>query len=144
MSSVQVLLFLEMLPVTTVPARQPQKRSGSIDVGFFSVGTVEDRQLIFYQRNIGLVSTFKVLESVLQKENSRSRFLPSTARRRHSPFFRECDEFYIQAESYRNNPLSIKYGGIDGQGYRSLDFEEKTVPRAYRICRVTSLTRKHY
>ena len=40
--------------------RAPQKLSGSREVGFFAVGRMKDRTLVFYKKRDGLSSTFKV------------------------------------------------------------------------------------
>jgi hypothetical protein len=40
--------------------RAPQKLSGSREVGFFSVGRMKDRILVFYKKRDGISSTFKV------------------------------------------------------------------------------------
>jgi hypothetical protein len=40
--------------------RAPQKLSGQRDVGFFSIGRMKDRSLVFYKKKEGISSIFKV------------------------------------------------------------------------------------
>jgi hypothetical protein len=40
--------------------RAAQKLSGSREVGFFAVGRMKDRTLVFYKKRDGISSTFKV------------------------------------------------------------------------------------
>lgn len=56
-------------PISGVPSqtsqhdsarRAPQKLSGSREVGFFAVGRMKDRTLVFYKKRDGISSTFKV------------------------------------------------------------------------------------
>ncbi|EON65706.1 hypothetical protein W97_04945 [Coniosporium apollinis CBS 100218] len=83
-------------PSSDSSRRAPQKLSGSRDVGFFAVGRMKDRTLVFYKKRESLSSTFKVLEPVYQKSTEkRGRLLP---KRGTTDFFREFDEFYIPTE----------------------------------------------
>lgn len=47
-------------PSSDSSRRAPQKLSGSRDVGFFAVGRMKDRTLVFYKKRESLSSTFKV------------------------------------------------------------------------------------
>lgn len=118
-----------VIPTATATAtepsrRAPQKVSGATDVGFFVVGRMKDRWLVFYNmRKSGLVSTasaFKachaskkswslhglifvlsqVLEITSQKASKKSRSLFSGSWKETLEYFREVDEFYIPKECY--------------------------------------------
>lgn len=112
--------------------RAPQKLSGAKDVGFFATGRMKDRALVFYKKREGLSSTFKVLEPVLQKSTTtRSRFLPSSARRGQTEFFRDYDEFYIPAECYTINLFHSSLAISTSRGVEVLTLDKKqpwTVP----------------
>ncbi|KAL6250081.1 Rho guanine nucleotide exchange factor [Rhinocladiella similis] len=110
----------------TSSRKAPQKLSGSKDVGFFVSGRMKERTLVFYKKRDGIVSTFKVLEPVLQKSTtSRSRFLPSTSRRGQTEFFREYDEFYIPAECYSLNLFQSSLAISTARGVEVLTLEKK-------------------
>jgi hypothetical protein len=110
----------------------PQKLSGSKDVGFFVVGRMKDRALVFYKKKDTTSSHFKVLEPVLQKSTtSRSRFLPSSSRRGQTEFFREYDEFYIPADCFGLNLFSSSLAVSTARGVEVLNLDKKqtwTVP----------------
>ncbi|KUL86365.1 hypothetical protein ZTR_08614 [Talaromyces verruculosus] len=104
--------------------RAPQKISGNREVGFFSVGRMKDRVLVFYKKRDGISSTFKVIEPVLHKSTTtRSRFLPS--RRGQTEFFREYDEFYIPAESYNINLFHSSLAISTQRGIEVLTLDKK-------------------
>lgn len=110
----------------------PQKLSGSKDVGFFVVGRMKERALVFYKKKDTTSSHFKVLEPVLQKSTtSRSRFLPSSSRRGQTEFFREYDEFYIPADCFGLNLFSSSLAVSTARGVEVLNLDKKqtwTVP----------------
>ncbi|KAL1987216.1 hypothetical protein VTN96DRAFT_4548 [Rasamsonia emersonii] len=120
-------------PISGVPSqtsqhdsarRAPQKLSGSREVGFFAVGRMKDRTLVFYKKRDGISSTFKVLEPVLQKSaTSRARFLPM--RRGQTEFFREYDEFYIPTESYNINLFHTSLAISTQRGIEVLTLDKK-------------------
>lgn len=106
--------------------KAPQKLSGSKDVGFFATGRMKDRALVFYKKRDGISSTFKVLEPILQKATStRSRFLPTPARRGQTDFFREFDEFYIPAECYSINLFHSSLAVSTARGVEVLTLDKK-------------------
>ncbi|EED12932.1 Rho guanyl nucleotide exchange factor, putative [Talaromyces stipitatus ATCC 10500] len=103
--------------------RAPQKISGNREVGFFSVGRMKDRILVFYKKRDGISSTFKVIEPVLHKSTTtRSRFL---GRRGQTEFFREYDEFYIPAESYNINLFHSSLAISTQRGIEVLTLDKK-------------------
>ncbi|KAF7513552.1 hypothetical protein GJ744_008846 [Endocarpon pusillum] len=114
-------------PPNDASARKaPQKLSGSKDVGFFATGRMKDRALVFYKKRDGISSTFKVLEPILQKATStRSRFLPTPARRGHTDFFREFDEFYIPTECYGINLFHSSLAVSTARGVEVLTLDKK-------------------
>jgi CNH domain/RhoGEF domain/Pleckstrin homology domain len=114
-------------PPNDASARKaPQKLSGNKDVGFFATGRMKDRALVFYKKKDGISSTFKVLEPILQKATTtRSRFLPSPARRGQTDFFREYDEFYIPAECYSINLFHSSLAISTARGVEVLTLDKK-------------------
>ena len=116
--------------------RAPQKLSGNKDVGFFATGRMKDRALVFYKKKDGISSTFKVLEPILQKAGStRSRFLPTSARRGQTDFFREFDEFYIPTECYSINLFHSSLAVATARGVEVLTLDKKqpwSVPTLYQ------------
>ncbi|CRG87166.1 Rho1 guanine nucleotide exchange factor 3 [Talaromyces islandicus] len=104
--------------------RAPQKISGNREVGFFSIGRMKDRVLVFYKKRDGISSTFKVIEPVLHKSTaSRSRIFSS--RRGQTEFFREYDEFYIPTESYHINLFHTSLAISTQRGIEVLTLDKK-------------------
>ncbi|KAJ6034792.1 uncharacterized protein N7446_009546 [Penicillium canescens] len=104
--------------------RAPQKLSGNREVGFFAAGRLKDRYLVLYKKRDGLSSTFKVLEPVLQKSaTNKSRLF--TSRRSQTEFFREYDEFYIPAETYRINMFHSSLAISTQKGIEVLTLDKK-------------------
>ncbi|KAJ5562413.1 hypothetical protein N7461_001174 [Penicillium sp. DV-2018c] len=104
--------------------RAPQKLSGNREVGFFAAGRLKDRYLVLYKKREGLSSTFKVLEPVLQKSSTSKTRLFST-RRSQTEFFREYDEFYIPAETYRINMFHSSLAISTQKGIEVLTLDKK-------------------
>ena len=104
--------------------KPPQKLSGSRDVGFFAVGRMKDRTLVFYKKREGISSTFKVLEPVYQKSvtSSRSRF---GIRKGTTEFFRDFDEFYIPTETYAINLFHSSLAISTARGIEILTLDKK-------------------
>jgi hypothetical protein len=72
------------------PAKQPQRLSGSHDVGFFATGKLKDRMLVLYKKRSGVNSVFKALEPVVGKADTNRRNLFSR-KKAQTEFFREYD-----------------------------------------------------
>ncbi|KAJ5794628.1 hypothetical protein N7457_001227 [Penicillium paradoxum] len=104
--------------------RAPQKLSGNREVGFFAAGRLKDRYLVMYKKREGLSSTFKVLEPVLQKSSTNKTRL-FTSRRSQTEFFREYDEFYIPAETYRINMFHSSLAISTHKGIEVLTLDKK-------------------
>ncbi|CAG7925582.1 unnamed protein product [Penicillium olsonii] len=102
--------------------RAPQKLSGNREVGFFAAGRLKDRYLVLYKKRDGLSSTFKVLEPVLQKSSSNKTRL---FRRSQTEFFREYDDFYIPAETYRINMFHSSLAISTQKGIEVLTLDKK-------------------
>ncbi|KAG8623996.1 hypothetical protein KVT40_008972 [Elsinoe batatas] len=102
--------------------RAPQKLSGTRDVGFFAVGRMKDRLLVFYKKRDGLSSTFKVLEPVFQKSTEKKRTM---FKRGQTEFFRDYDEFYIPAECSGMNLFSNSLSVSTSRGFEVLTLDKK-------------------
>ncbi|KAJ5360293.1 hypothetical protein N7517_009484 [Penicillium concentricum] len=103
--------------------RAPQKLSGNREVGFFAAGRLKDRYLVIYKKREGLSSTFKVLEPVMQKSSTNKSRLFS--RRSQTEFFRDYDEFYIPAETYRINMFHSSLAISTQKGIEVLTLDKK-------------------
>ncbi|KZF22961.1 hypothetical protein L228DRAFT_247387 [Xylona heveae TC161] len=102
--------------------RAPQKLSGTRDVGFFAMGHMKDRMLVFYKKREGLSSTFKVLEPIFQKSTEKKhRFLRKGA----TEFFREFDEFYIPTECFGLNLFHSSLSISTHRGFEVLTLDKK-------------------
>ena len=109
--------------------KAPQKLSGSRDIGFFSVGRMKDRTLVFYKKRDHISSTFKILEPIYQRstEKKRHHFLM----RGHTDFFREYDDFYIPADCIALDLFSTSLAVATSKGFEVLNLDKKapwTVP----------------
>jgi len=100
----------------------PQKLSGSRDVGFFAVGRMKDRTLVFYKKRDGLSSVFKVLEPVFQKSTEKKRGI---FKRGNTEFFREYDEFYIPADCSAINLFTNSLAVSTSRGFEVLTLDKK-------------------
>ena len=106
--------------------KAPQKLSGARDVGFFAVGKLKDRTLVFYKKREGLSSTFKVLEPVHQKSTERKTRL-NILHRGHTDFFREFDDgFYIPADCSGMSIFASSMAIASSKGFEVLNLEKKT------------------
>jgi len=114
-----------------VANKNPQKLSGNKDVGFFAVGRMKDRMLVFYKKRDGISSTFKVLEPVYNKaatmlgmggSSTRSRF---GIRKGATDFFRDFDDFYIASETYAINLFSSSLAIATARGIEVLTLDKK-------------------
>lgn len=105
--------------------KSPQKISGNKDVGFFAVGKMKDRTLVFYEKRESRTSIFKVLEPVYQKSsNSSSR--AGRLFRGHTDFFRDYDDFYIPADCTALDLFSNTLAVATSKGFEVLTLDKKT------------------
>ncbi|KAI9726238.1 MAG: hypothetical protein M1834_009093 [Cirrosporium novae-zelandiae] len=120
-------------PVNGVPPqndssrRAPQKLSGARDVGFFAIGRMKDRTLVFYKKRDGIHSTFKVLEPILHRSatSTRSRLLPLRRSGGSTDFFRDYDEFYIPTDTYSLNLFTSSLAVSTARGIEVLTLDKK-------------------
>ncbi|KAL9089027.1 MAG: hypothetical protein Q9159_002745 [Coniocarpon cinnabarinum] len=105
--------------------KSPQKLSGSKDVGFFTVGRMKDRTLLFYEKRESRTTIFKILEPVYQKSSA-----PSTRAGRlfrgHTDFFRDYDDFYIPADCTALDLFSNSLAVATSKGFEVLGLDKKT------------------
>lgn len=102
--------------------KAPQKLSGSRDVGFFAVGRMKERTLIFYKKREGLSSTFKVLEPIFQKSTEKKR---GVFKRGTTEFFREYDDFYIPTDCSGINLFASSLAVSTSKGFEVLTLDKK-------------------
>lgn len=115
-------------PANDSIAKAPKKLSGSRDVGFFVVGRMKDRMLVFYKKRENMASVFKVLEPVYQKSSEKKRGM---FKRGNADFFRDYDEFYVPAECNGINLFHSSVGVSTSKGIEVMTLDKKqptTVP----------------
>lgn len=103
--------------------KAPQKLSGARDVGFFAVGRMKDRTLVFYEKRDGRSSVFKVLEPVYQKSivhKPRHHFF-----RGQTDFFRDYDDFYIPTDCTALDLFSTSLSVATARGFEILNLDKK-------------------
>lgn len=102
--------------------KAPQKLSGSRDVGFFAVGRMKDRTLVFYKKKDGISSIFKVLEPVFLKTTEKKR---GVFKRGTTDFFREYDDFYVATECTGINLFQNSLAVSTDRGFEVLTLDKK-------------------
>ncbi|THZ15375.1 hypothetical protein D6C91_06842 [Aureobasidium pullulans] len=107
---------------TSSSRKAPQKLSGSRDVGFFAVGRMKDRTLVFYKKRDGISSTFKVLEPIYQKSTEKKRGI---FKRGNTEFFRDYDDFYIGTECHGMNLFHSSLAISSDKGFEVLTLDKK-------------------
>lgn len=75
----------------------PQKLSDASDVGFFAIGQMHKRNLIFYEKRKGIASSFKILEPVIGIGKK------SSVLNRGTESFRDYDEFHMPSKTSNIN-----------------------------------------
>ncbi|CAN6649846.1 hypothetical protein TRVA0_024S00496 [Trichomonascus vanleenenianus] len=104
------------------------------EVGFFNVGRMKDRTLLFYKRRDGMSSTFKVIEPVKEKGSQRKRSKMVFARSASlgsTEYFREVEKFYVPTDSYGISLFKSSFAVHTNKGFEvmSLDYKHpQTVP----------------
>lgn len=104
-------------------SKAPRKLSGSKDVGFFVMGRMKDRTLLFYKKKETTASVFKVLEPIYQKSTEKKR--GGVFRRGNTEFFREFDEFYIPVECGGMNLFHSSLAVSTAKGFEVLTLDKK-------------------
>uniref|UniRef100_A0A0W0F0H3 Putative Dbl-like domain-containing protein n=1 Tax=Moniliophthora roreri TaxID=221103 RepID=A0A0W0F0H3_MONRR len=120
--------------VPSSPASQhawemPQRLSGSKDVDFFSIGTLQGRTLVVYVKKKSMESVFYVVEPVIDKIKEvtkaparlGSRFGFRTAK---SDWFRPYQEFFLPSESFDLIFLNARIAIMCTRGFEILDLSD--------------------
>ncbi|KAF8809527.1 hypothetical protein BYT27DRAFT_7187842 [Phlegmacium glaucopus] len=114
----------------------PQKLSGTKDVHFFSVGTLQGRTLIVYMKKKGLESIFRVLEPVSDKINERVKAPVGFGSRlgfrsAKSEWFRVYRDFFLPSDSFDVIFLKARIAIFCAKGFEIMnlqDFDSITIP----------------
>lgn len=113
--------------------KAPQKLSGQKDVGFFTVGRLKDRTLIFYKKKEGLQSIVKILEPVLQRASTSAlRSSRLGHRMSTSTFygttetFREYDEFVLNSDCIDISIFTSSIAVATTRGFEILNLDKKS------------------
>ena len=104
-------------------AKAARKLSGSKDVGFFVMGRMKDRLLLFYKKRETTASVFKVLEPIYQKSTEKKR--GGSFKRGNTEFFRESDDFSIPAECTGMTLLHSSLAVSTARGFEVLTLDKK-------------------
>lgn len=102
--------------------KAPQKLSGSRDVGFFAVGRMKERTLVFYKKKDGVSSIFKVLEPVFLKTTEKKRGI---FKRGATELFRDYDDFYVGTECTGINLFHSSLAVSTDRGFEVLTLDKK-------------------
>jgi hypothetical protein len=104
--------------------RAPQKLSSSRDtVGFFQIGRMKDRVLLFYKKRDGVHSIFQVLEPVFHKASEKRSLFHH--KKGSTEYFREYDQFYIPSECFVLNVFSSSLAVCSAKGFEVLTLDKK-------------------
>ncbi|ODQ64104.1 hypothetical protein NADFUDRAFT_84111 [Nadsonia fulvescens var. elongata DSM 6958] len=120
------------------------------EVGFFSVGRMKDRTLLFYKRKEGLSSTFNILEPVKEKGSLKKRSkIPFTrvSDAGSTEYFRDVDKIYVPTECYGMNIFKNYFAIHSSRGFEamSLDFKfARSLPESYVSASGNSLSISGY
>jgi hypothetical protein len=115
----------------------PQKLSGTKDVHFFSVGTLQGRTLIIYMKKKSLNSIFRVLEPVGDKINEGAKAPAGLSSRlgfrsAKSEWFRIYRDFFLPSDSFDVIFLKARIAIFCAKGFEIMnlhDFESITIPQ---------------
>ncbi|KAJ3514155.1 hypothetical protein NLJ89_g2537 [Agrocybe chaxingu] len=118
-------------------AQVPQKLSGTKDVHFFSVGTLQGRTLIVYMKKKGMDSIFRVLEPVGEKINERVKATVGFGSRlgfrsAKSEWFRVYRDFFLPSDSFDVIFLKARIAIFCAKGFEIMnlhDFDSITLPQ---------------
>ncbi|KAF8902367.1 Dbl-like domain-containing protein [Gymnopilus junonius] len=117
-------------------AQVPQKLSGTKDVHFFSVGTLQGRTLIVYMKKKSLNSIFRVLEPVSDKINEGVKAPAGFGSRlgfrsTKSEWFRIYRDFFLPSDSFDVIFLKARIAIFCAKGFEIMnlqDFDSITIP----------------
>ncbi|KAF9565910.1 Dbl-like domain-containing protein [Agrocybe pediades] len=115
----------------------PQKLSGTKDVHFFSVGTLQGRTLIIYMKKKSLNSIFRVLEPVGDKINEGVKAPAGFGSRlgfrsAKSEWFRIYRDFFLPSDSFDVIFLKARIAIFCAKGFEIMnlhDFDSITIPQ---------------
>ncbi|KAH9479317.1 Rho1 guanine nucleotide exchange factor 1 [Psilocybe cubensis] len=115
----------------------PQKLSGTKDVHFFSVGTLQGRTLIIYMKKKSLNSIFRVLEPVGDKINEGVKAPAGFGSRlgfrsTKSEWFRIYRDFFLPSDSFDVIFLKARIAIFCAKGFEIMnlhDFDSITIPQ---------------
>ncbi|KDR80795.1 hypothetical protein GALMADRAFT_60733 [Galerina marginata CBS 339.88] len=115
----------------------PQKLSGTKDVHFFSVGTLQGRTLIIYMKKKSLNSIFRVLEPVNDKINEGAKAPAGFGSRlgfrsAKSEWFRIYRDFFLPSDSFDVIFLKARIAIFCAKGFEIMnlhDFDSITIPQ---------------
>lgn len=105
------------------------KLSKHREVGFFTVGHMKDRSLLFYKRREGMSSTFKVIEPVKEKGSHRRRSKMIFSRGSSigsTEYFREVEKFYVPTEAYGLSFFKSSFAVHTTRGFEVMSLDVKT------------------
>jgi hypothetical protein len=112
-------------------------------VGFFNVGYMKQRTLVFYKRTEGLSSTFKVLEPIKEKGSQRRRSKMSFSRGvgiSSTEFFRETDKFYVPTEAFGLSIFKSTFSVHTAKGFELLSLDSMAPQSVPVLSSITSST----
>ncbi|KAF8500987.1 CNH domain-containing protein, partial [Russula emetica] len=114
----------------------PQKLNGSLDVQFFSVGSLEGRTLVIYMTKKGLNSVFRVLEPVVVSKINQGGPLNSQLDmwKSRSRGFRIYRDFSIPSKAYNVVFLGARIAILCKKGFKIMDLSDSqcvTIPHLH-------------
>jgi hypothetical protein len=98
-------------------------------VGFFAVGRMKDRTLLFYKKLEAQSSMFKVMEPIKEKGSQRRRSkitLSHSAGISSTEYMREVEKFYVPTESYGISLFNNSFAVHSAKGFEVLSLDYKT------------------
>lgn len=119
------------------------KLSKHREVGFFAIGHMKDRTLLFYKRRDGMSSTFKILEPIKEKGSQKKRskmVFNRGASLNSTEYFREVEKFYVPTESSGINLFKTSFAVHTTRGFEVMSLDVKLPQTVPAITSVTSST----
>lgn len=112
-------------------------------VGFFAVGRMKDRTLLFYKKLEGQSSMFKVMEPIKEKGSQRRRSKITLSRNADvssTEYMREVEKFYVPTDSSGISLFNNSFAVHSARGFEILSLDYKTpqtVPVASSVNQAT-------
>lgn len=104
------------------------KLSRSREVGYFTIGRMKDRVLLFYKQREGISSIFKVLEPIKEKGIQQRRSKISITRgvgMSSTEYFREAERFYVPTDSYGLSLFKASFAIHTTKGFEVMSLDLK-------------------